>query len=316
MMARRSVALTLIELLTSVAIGLVLTVLATVSFMQIRKTLQRVHIRLEMHASARFLFQEMSESVGSLQQDGAMWLETTHDDGSQNGIVSLTFLRGRVDEKGNLSNQGDYVPGEQYGGSEGRCSDLAWCCWKWDQHRQILYTGENSRPHQFRVVPDWNGPYGFGHNSQPFLYMPQPLRLANPYPTAAAAGSSQAALSGNRYGSPDFLNDLGDYQDLQQQLAPVLRNVSNCVLELVLADGSIVDGDVSQDRTVALDGCYVDGRGFVDNYGSQPYRKRPRLVRILVDMRDPVSGVTQSFSFSFQPPGPLPLQAPQGEQIP
>ena len=50
--------------------------------------------------------------------------------------------------------------------------------------------------------------------------------------------------------------------------------------------------------------------------GIQPYLKRPRLIRILADMRDPQTGVTQSFTFSFRVANVLPLAYGAGKVIP
>ncbi len=312
-------ALTLVELLTSVSIALALCVLATVSFLQVRALLERMHTRLEMHNSARFVYQSLSEGLGSLQQDAALWLESTQDSGARDGMVQLTWLRGRVDEHGFTSNMGDIWGGEEFSVYQNRCTDLAWCGFKWDQKRGILYSGMNRQPHQFHMSISWSGPNGDygGGNGPYFLYMPQPLRQSVPYPLAAPATSSQAALSGSRYGSPDTIDDISDYQDLHNQMAPIARNVSNCVIELVLADGTVVDGDVTQSRIANIDGCYVDGSPIADpNSGDIGYRKRPRLVRLLFDMTDPVNGVTQTFSFSFEPPGMLPATYPTGSSIP
>ena len=69
-----------------------------IAFLQIQRILQRTTIRLEMHNSARFLQQSLSEQVGAMQQDGALWVETKADSGAGDGQVSLTFLKGKTDE--------------------------------------------------------------------------------------------------------------------------------------------------------------------------------------------------------------------------
>jgi prepilin-type N-terminal cleavage/methylation domain-containing protein len=311
---------TLIELLVSVAIALMLTVFATIAFVHIQRVLERMRARLEMHNSARFLHQSFSEQTAALQQDGAMWVETTKDDGSGDGVVAITFLKGKTDEHGYTTKNGDIIGGEEFGVYQNRCCDLEWTSWRWDQKRRMILTGTNTRPRQFSITTPWVGPNGSyalnGGGNCHFINMPQPLRQAVPYSAALPAGSAQAALNGNRYGSPDVLNDLSDWQDLSNQMAPAIRNVTDFRIELILADGTVIDADRLQDRRLPIDGCYVDARVTADPGGGKPFGKRPRLIRLMIDMTEPVTGVRQSFSFSFQPPGLLPLSYPIGATIP
>ena len=125
-------------------------------------------------------------------------------------------------------------------------------------------------------------------------------------PRRQLAGGAQRGTATARLTS---VNDLSDYQDLEHhQMAPVVRNVTACTLELVMADGTVVDADDHAEPHLALRwqlrrrACRRRQR-----HGQRyPFKKRPRLIRLLVDMTDPVTGVSQSFSFSFQPPGMLP----------
>jgi hypothetical protein len=309
--------MTLIELLSATAISLTLSVLATVSFVQILKAQQRLLTRLEMHNSGRFIYQNMSEGLSSLQPDAAMWLESTADDGTGTGTVSLTFLRGKLDEHGFTTNSCRNWGGEQDAVYQTRCTDLTWCCWKWNQKLQTLSTGECSPPRQFKILNNWTGPNGnYGSGATWFVNMPQPLRLAMPYPNVMPVGSSAAALSGNRYGSADFKNDISDYQDLTGNLAPVVRNVSNVHIEMLLADGSVIDADNTQSQIFGFDGNFVNAQCTPGANGTQPYLKRPRLIRTLIDMRDPQTGVMQSFSFSYRPANVLPTSYGTGKIIP
>jgi len=317
---------TLIELLTSVTIALALCVLATSAFLHVRGEFDRIHVRLQMHNSARFLYQAMSEHISALQQDAAFWVETTADGGTGSGLVSITFLKGKTDEHEYEGNNGNLVNGGQdYAIYDNRCCDLHWCSWQWRQKDSAIYTGTNTPPREFGVTTPWPGAqvsYGAGQSDNDFMNMPQPLVQATPYPgpfppgSGIIPGSSQAALSGNRLGTNDFVNDISDYQDLQNQMSPVIRNVTSCIIELVLADGSVVDADNTKNQTLPFDGAFVDGHTSVAADGTTPYLKRPRLIRVLVDMTDPVTKLSQSFSFSFQPPGLLPLVNETGKPVP
>ncbi len=314
---RASAGLTLVELLASVSIAVILSTMATVAFVQIQKVQNRLLARLEMHNSARFLYQDLAESLNALQQDGALWLEATADDGSGDGTVTLTFLHGKTDEHGFATNSQRWWNGEVDAVYQTRCTDLDWCCWKWDQKLQTIYTAENSLPRYFKIIPKWVGPTGnFGSNGPWYINMPQPLRQATPYQLAAPVGSSQAALSGNRYGSPDNTNDLSDYQDLANHLSPVLRNVTGFHIEMLAADGTVYDADNTATQTIGLDGNLANAQCWAAQDGIQPYLRRPRLIRILADLRDPQTGVTQSFSFSFRVAGILPTAYGAGKGIP
>lgn len=307
--------MSLIELLTSVGICMLLSVIATVSFLQVRGILSRMQARVDMHNSARFLHQELSEQLAALQQDGAMWLETVPDDGTGDGQVTLTFLKGKMDEHDFTTSNGSMWYGETNGIYKTRCTDLTWSQWHWDQKHAMVSSGTTSPPRQTKLQSVWNGPNG-NYQQAWLVQMPQPLQLAVPYPQAMPVGSSQAALSGNRYGSPDFINDVSDYQDLHDHLAPAFRNVTGFVIEMILNNGTVVDASVANALTLSLDGCYVDADTSTTSQGTNPYKLRPRLIRVLVDMTDPVTGTSQSFSFSFQPPGMLPLTYPTGVPVP
>lgn len=310
--------LTLIEISVCTAIGVTLSAMATVAFIQIQKTQSRLLTRLEMHNSARFLYQNMSESLSSLQQDGALWVETTADSGSGNGMVNLTFMRGKLDEHNFTTNSLRWWNGEGDAIYATRCTDLTWCRWQWNQHLQILSTGVCTPvARMFRVQAPWTGPTGnYGSNGQWFLNMPQPLRQAVPYPSATPIGSSAAALGGNRYGSADYRNDISDYQDLCGNLSPVLRNVSGFHLELLMADGSVVDADNTQSQTLGYDGNFVSAQCTPGADGIQPYLKRPVVVRLLIDMTDPQTQLKQSFAFSFRSASILPMVYGTGKYIP
>ncbi len=313
---RLTSALTLVELLTSVALALLLSVLATTSFIQTRRVLLRMEAESAMHQSARFLYQSFNDSVTALQQDGAMWIESTADSGSGDGTVALTFLKGKADEHDNTAFSDDYTPGEQFGINMTRCTDLTWTAWRYDQKRRLLLTGTSSRPRQFKSSVPWGTKLQY--QNAWLANMPQPLQSAAPYAALSPQNSAQAALSGNGYGTGDAVHDLSDWQDLCNNMAPAIRNVTACVFEVILNDGTVVDASTAQSMTRAIDGCWVDGNP--TRTGSQnqntPFRQRPRLIRILVDVNDPATGVQQSFSFSVQPPGMLPISYPTLGPIP
>jgi prepilin-type N-terminal cleavage/methylation domain-containing protein len=292
---------TLIEVLTSLAIGLALCVLATSTFFQVRSILRRTQARLELHNTARFLFQSLRQDLMAMQQEGAFYLESIADtqpnlppgDPGHTGEVRLTFLRGRIDNY-------DYVYKED---GLTRNTDLVWTQWKWVESRSIMLSGSSSHSRRWDNWGHWvkattgqdfgnspNGPHSY-------LNFPQPRRVAGV--------SASVTLNDNNYQSGNGA-DIGDYDDLQNNLVPAMRSVTNLTVELVLADGSTVDVDTSSTKTVALDGVYIDGRVPTTPGTTQPNARRPRLLRLRVDLTDTDAKLTQSFSFSIQLPSNLP----------
>jgi hypothetical protein len=276
--------------LTSITIGMALAVLATTAFFQVQAIMRRTEARLRMHNSARFLYQALRSDLLALQQDGAMWIETSQDSGAGDGDVRLTFLRGKQDTM-------DYDVAYGYGAYNSVITDLVWTQWKWDQRHRALCCGSSTPVRTWNVGVDWiaPGPLQVNFKNHHFRNMPQPQRVAG---TNAAT-----TLDSNRYGSPDP-HDIGDYADLAPRVTPVARDITRFDLEVVLNDGSTVRADTSAARTVPLDGCYVDARDPAT--GTKPNLRRPRLFRVRFEMTDPELKLTQSFSFSFRAPSPLP----------
>jgi hypothetical protein len=284
---------TLIELLTSIALGMMLSVLATSTFFQVRAVLRRTLARLEMHNTARFVYQAFQQDIAAMQQEGALYVETRADsdpdappgDGRHDGQIRMTFLRGKIDNVDFTSDDDGVLLN----------SDLVWTQWRWDQRGAMLSTGSSSRSRTWDALSHWRSPQGRDFGGHSFAMLPQPRR--------SAGAGAQARLDDNAFGSGDP-SDVGDYGDLAQQVLPVTRNVRGLELQIVLNDGSLIVADGNTTRAVALDGVFVDGR--VPASGTRPHLRRPRLFRLRFELNDPETKLTQSFSFSFQAPAQLP----------
>jgi prepilin-type N-terminal cleavage/methylation domain-containing protein len=295
---------TLIELLSSIAIGLALSVIATSTFFQVLAIMRRTQARLEMHNTARFVFQALRQDLMALEQEGACYIETRADsqpslppnDPRHDGEVCLTFLRGKVD------NYGYSYDGE----GTGLNTDLVWTQWKWDQKLRAICSGSNSRVRSWDNGGTWVSPAGYeygGFKGSPhsFMIVPEPRR--------AAGADAKTRLDDNAFGS-GHSSDIGDYTDLARRVLPTTRNVTNFALEVVLNDGSTVRADGTATAKKSFDGVFVDGR-LPTAVGagpppSLPHLRRPRLIRIRFDLTDVEAKLSQSFSFSFQAPAPLP----------
>lgn len=285
-MSRRG--FTLVEVLVSIALGMTLSGLCLATFLQLRSTVRRAHARLELHNAARFLQHTLAHELAALQQDAALWIETKRDSGAGDGSIRLTFLKAKTDNA-------DFTFDLDYGAYTSMLTDLVWAQWSFDQRLRALSTGASSTYRQFNVGVDWIAAPGRNFRDHRFRSLPTPRREAGP--------DARTVLDRNRWGSPDPA-DIGDYTDLERRSAPVMTGVVSVVFELVLEDGTTVRADTTADQTIALDGCFVDAR--VPAAGTRPSRRRPRLIRVLVELVDRGTGLTQPFSFSFQPPAQLP----------
>jgi prepilin-type N-terminal cleavage/methylation domain-containing protein len=299
---RRARGFTLIEVLVSITICLALCGLATSIFFQVRAIMRRTEARLELHNTARFLFESMRRDLMAMEQAGAFYIETTADahpelppgDSGHTGEIRLTFLRGRLDNQ-------DFNPDDDGGGAPR--SDLVWTQWKFDQHITALCTGSNARARYWRIWKHWIDGSGndFGQVNQ---WRAGHLYMGMPQPRRVAGTNAQTTLDDDRF-DKDYDGDVGDYMDLMGHMTPVCRNVSAFQLEAVLAGGKVVNADIGSTKVTALDGEYVDGR-VLGSTSAQPHRFRPRLIRVRFDLTDAESKLTQTFSFSFQPSATLP----------
>jgi hypothetical protein len=288
---------TLLEVLTCLGLGLILTVLSTGTFFQVRSVLRRTQARLEMHNTARFIYQSMYADIMCMEQEGAFYVETTADaspglpvgDQRHTGEIRMTFLKSKTDNNNYDAHNDNTL----------LTTDLVWTQWKWQQGISAICNGVNSNNRFWQEWGHWtkNGrDYANANGTgKYFMSLPQPRR--------AAGTDAKTTLNDNSFHSGDW-QDIGDYDDLANNVHPVSRHVSNFDLELEFADGSVLDPSVSQSSIYPYDGVFVDGH--VPVAAAPPHLKRPRLFRIRFDLTDPETHLTQTFSFSFLAPGSSP----------
>ena len=295
---------TLIEVMISVSISLLLVVLATTAFLRLERLVRRTQARLDMHGSMRFVHANLGQDLTACINGSAMFL-TARPSAAAAGDppdarVCLVFMRGRLDPQDfpltYLDNGAHFTD----------ASDLTWVEWRWDQRRRQLLRGVNRSSRQFTSQAPLNFGTPYDYSGRRFLQMPQPRR--------DATGGPDTGLNQNSWntGSPD---DLGDRQDLEQQMTPMVGNVTACTFQVVPQDGSApvtADGSVQVPHLPLLapplanpgyyNGAYVDGTGMPAD--------RPAIVRMLIEITDPTTHLVQTFSWSFQVPGLLPALTP------
>jgi prepilin-type N-terminal cleavage/methylation domain-containing protein len=331
-------AFTLVELLVSVAIGLLLTAAAWAGFRHALALAERTEARTELHNSARFLYQALERDLGAAQAHGAAWLITEPAGSQHGGRVRLGFLSAKTDA-------GDFLPG--YDIAERNAGDLVWCTWVWTRPvgggpgvlAQARSTGIPRSHQMVNGQHTWKPPglaAIYDLQAWPFVYLPTPRRTlavvaadqqpsqgrVPGYAVVDAGGQRQrdlSALDDQRWGIPGVGWDHGDATDLERNLTPVVPRIEDLRIQLVLADGSVLDGGPSPAAHL-IDGVLMDGGPDVVRRppltpgaeqavtATAPDRRRPALLRLMGQLRHARVDVTYPFSCTLAWPGPLARQ--------
>jgi hypothetical protein len=326
-------AFTLIEVMTALAIAMVLAGICTTALLQIRTMVKRAQMRIAMHQRAETVFLHLHNQMAAVQQSGAL-------------VVDADSAGPRVRLLAMVSKQDNWDwswPRE--GGNESKeinrdTSDMRWWLLEWngDQADQRLYAANSSPVRRFRPTVTLRNPAltTINFNGRNFVNLPQPRRsLGSPADWRAAT----AALDDNQL-FPDLtaaatypdqprpslagVDDLGDWGDLVAQRGPIASGVTDFRIELVAGDGVVRGFDRSASAFRAHDGVWLDGSlGSVAGVHSGssatalagPIGQRPRLMRVLLTLeerlrpRDPAvpdsdaTRLQQTFTFSFLLPG-------------
>lgn len=283
---KRTHGFTLIELMVSTAIAMFLASMCVTAFLGIRQLVRRAEARIAMYDTAQVLYTRLNQSTAQLMQHCALVARCDA------GAVELTFMRGKEDHW-------DWKLWER----KKVGSDLVWERWRWEKGATggILYQA-SSHPVRGFVQSVAGG-------SQKYQVLPQPRRWLDP-------ADPLATLNDNRFfRSTAVAGDMGDSTDLDNNLLPVLSQVSDLSIQLVNHDGSTDTLSTASSQTLVRQGVWMDGRvgdvlsatPTVAAYSASGIAKRPRLLRLRLTVTDriadPRSDLVQTFSFSFALPG-------------
>lgn len=278
-MIQRTAAYTAVEVLVSLALGLVVVGLCTTAFSQTVKTVRRTQVRLAMHETANTAYTCLSEDLGAALGTTAFFVESTADSGAGDGRLDLVFMRGQLDPL-------EFTTHLDSGRYEKRVSDEVWVLWRYDQRTRTLSRGVNDAFREFRLDQDWRPGGSRNYRDRRFAILPQPQRIA--------ITDARTTLDANAFGT-GHRADVGDFTDLEQRLIPVLRGVTACDAEILFIDGTTEAADLTASTVIARSGSAIDG----GLRGSTPAaRSRPALVRLRFTLGDPRRGIEQAFSFS------------------
>ena len=303
---------TLVELLVSIALAMLLFGAAWTMFAQIQRLVKRTQARLQLHSSAKGIYESMRRDVSALQQDCAFWLRSPGAGGA--GTIDLLFMTAVADDQGyrlgGKDNAGDsFIEGT---------TDLVWERWTWTgtaDHRLLVARNDTNRSYARRISGDpapVNTATGtaysiLGYYKYGTSYSPQPRRYT--------AGDDPTLLDDNRWSFTERPGmNLGDWSDLDRRLAPMHERVTACTMEVVLAGNDGAGSPVVKhaDGAGALDFCAwgvrLDGmttEALSDGVTARDeIAQRPAILRLSFTLEDRATGVTQDFAFSFALPGP------------
>jgi prepilin-type N-terminal cleavage/methylation domain-containing protein len=274
----------LVEILVSISLMAFLLTVGTQAFVQVRTFTRRMQAKQELHNTARIVFEQLRGDLSAVENSAAVYLVSHDGSGPDPKGVELVFLRGKLDHL-------DFTRHDYYGHHQTGVVDLVWARWAWDAQAKTLAVGASSPSRLFRLSRSWTSG-GIEYQGQWFANLPSPRRVAGL--------GGPAVLDANAYGTGDP-QDVGDYQDVVANSVPIARPCTAMRIEVVLQDGTVLSVDGSGNAAHALDGVLVDGSV------TPAIGRRPRLVRVMFDLSDDSAHLTESFSFSVQTPGLLPL---------
>lgn len=297
-------AFTLIELLISLAIGLLLVSVAFAGFRQVRKTVDRSTARLDMHQRAAVAYRGLRADLSAQMPNCAMFIRSLIDDPTTPDVdetaVEVVFMRGKID----IDN---WSWGSQ--STLDNNSDMVWAQWRWTKSSGTLAAGVNRWQRKFTNQIDWQPPSGPATNNlngKSFTVIPLPLREVDTIDPWKSLDLNVIRTDPTKR-DPE---DLGDGEDLRHETRPVIHQVTACTVQLVMSDGSARTYDGSLPTTDVFKGIPMDGKLVDADFAKSAIARRPRLLRLRFTLRDPRLDLDQSFSYSLQLPGVLPGPPP------
>jgi hypothetical protein len=297
-------AFTLVEVLVSVALGMLLMGLSWAGLSQARNIIQRTTVRTELHAQAATVRACLAQESADLHPGCALLAEARTDPASGLPQIDLTWM-------GSVRNNDRYgFTTDAYAGYR---SALVWARWRWEGTSAgglgRLLHGVSSDLRTSEFLPSWGGAEAFSPaigDSLRFGTFAGPRRSA-----ARPLDDNDFRLLDN-YGKTAFATRnrpmTGDGTDLANRLVPVHQRVRSYRLAFVGASGtelnSLTLADCAAGVRHGFDGCWLDARD------PATIAARPVLLRIsftlvdgragqaLADAGDP-SVVSQTFGFSL-----------------
>ena len=283
-------AFTLIELLVSMALIAIIATAATTTFIQLLNMSRKLQAMQTMDAAAKTTYEKLASEATVIHPCAALWLTSK----MSSKDVELVFMR-------NKFNSRDYIDTKfawDVGGDIGY-TDLVWSRWHWNATTEILEVSESRCGRWSQIRNDqtrnyWKIPGGskMGNSTSTFISVPQLQRDTG---TVSDPNSPKSLLNLNGWQSGE-LSDVGDYDDLVLNAAPLLYRCTDLTIEVQNLDGNRKTADGSADLPWAAPGTYVDGQDH------PKLTDRPSLVRLRFTLTEPKAKTSRTYSFSCTTP--------------
>ncbi|MBN8524670.1 MAG: prepilin-type N-terminal cleavage/methylation domain-containing protein [Planctomycetes bacterium] len=324
-------AMTLIELLVAVSLGMVIIAMAWTAFVRANSSAARAMVRVDLHATAAVVREYLSRDLANAAPALAFFARSIPqvagvDAGGapiRTDTVEMVFMC-----------QASRLEDEMSTGEEQtRKSEFSWVRWRfrrtWKEvagawtpvsgalYRSISSPARNWVPKNTLVppvpVPETYPPNAA--NTPTYLLTPPIAKWTNyggrtymnlPRPLRDASQGIES-LDNNRYGTPvaHTTEDIGDLADLDSPDND--RLVSNRIRDFAigwqdaLGGAEVVASSAAADHRI--DGLYLDVTGPAGNDHAKQLGARPRVTRVAFNLADAKTGVSQDFSFSIALPG-------------
>lgn len=321
-------AMTLIELMISVALGMMVIAMAWTAYVRTNSTTARATTRVDMHVHAAMIRSYFNADIQNSSPTTAVFVRSVpHVDSTdpagqpiRTDTVETVFMR-MVYRPDSETFDDEWADGMT------RKSELYWVRWRfvrtwrqiegaWAQTSGVLSRSQSSVQRQWggksslvpspkplntctgSLVNDANshpGTLWTNYGGATFINIPRPLRDAS---------QGIGSLDNNRYGSPDPM-DIGDLTDLDD--ARNDRVISTRIRDFAIGWHDARGGDMAVTSSVAadhrIDGLYMDVTGPNGNAYADQLGLRPRVMRATFSMHEARIGLIQDFSFSAAAPG-------------
>lgn len=315
-------AMTLIELLVAVALGMLVVALAWTAFVRASSSTVRATARVDLHATAAVVREYIQRDLGSMAPTVACFVRSTPNvvaGTRRTDTIELLFMR-----------MVDRLTSETAGSSKDQYkSEFTWVRWRfvrtwlqdgaaWKPIGGSLYRATSTPAREFATLAAWATPGNLqdpiltnaawkDYGGKLWLNIPRPLRDAS---------NGIPSLDFNRYGvdaarigtTRGDMTDIGDLADLDREgnerlVSSRLRDLAIGWVDAGGRSTQVVSSTAADHR---IDGLYMDLTGPAGNAHLDQIARRPRLVRIAFGLLDEASGVVQDFSFSVATPGMAP----------
>lgn len=320
---------TLVELLISVALGMLMMSIAWTVFSRSKAAAHATRERILLHQTASLVRQSMQRDFAVLSPTVAVFCRSLPDialgnpENDRTDTVEFLTMSTLAPLGGRYSPEGWLQVYKQ---------DYHWVRWQFVRTRRpqpdgttrtishvlnrsqstpvrAWKTNSNLKPNS--PAPRLNQSSIVTYDGQTFANMSRPLR---------DAAEGVASLDNNRYNQPastfksdERINvdgDIGDLADLNEADLTFSDQVRDFRIGWVDASGGEVSVGCDAAADHRINGLYLDITGPGGNAYMDQLKARPRIIRVSFSLANRNGSMNQNFALSFAAPGMMPTVAP------